>query len=123
MVYLSCSSENIDSCIAKVSEDLRLIASWCYTNQLLINPDKTKLILFGTKQLLSKVLDIRVTFLGKYLIPVSSVKDLGITLDSNFSFNEHVNTLTSSLISILCQISGVRHLFSFSKSVLYLSPS
>ena len=51
-IYLSCSSENIDSCIAKVSADLRLIASWCCTNKLLINPDKTKLILFGTKQLL-----------------------------------------------------------------------
>ena len=52
----------------------------------------------------SKVLDIRVPFLGKQLIPVSSVKDLGIILDSNLSFNEHVNTLTSSLISILSQI-------------------
>ena len=39
-----------------------------------------------------------------------------IRLDSNLTFNEHVNTLTSSLISILCQISRVRHLFS--KSVL-----
>ena len=47
---------------------------------------------------------------------MSSVKDLGIILDSNLTFNEHVNTLTSSLISILCQISRVRHLFS--KSVL-----
>ena len=107
-VYLSCSSENIDSCLAKVSEDLRLIASWCCTNKLLINPDKTKLILFGTKQLLSKVPDIRVPFLGQHLIPVSSVKDLGIILDSNLTFNEHVNTLTSSLISIL---SRVRHPF------------
>ena len=77
-VYLSCSSENIDSCLAKVLEDLRLIASWCSTNNLLINPDKTKLILFGMKQLLSKVLDIRVPFLGQHLIPVSSVKDLSL---------------------------------------------
>ena len=46
---------------------------------------------------------------------MSSVKDLGIILDLNLTFNEHVNTLTSSLISILCQI-RVRHLFS--KSVL-----
>ena len=44
------------------------------------------------------------------------VTDLGIILDSNLTFNEHVNTLTSSLFSILCQISRVRHLFS--KSVL-----
>ena len=99
--------------------------SWYHTYQPLIQtklnlfsltPDKTRLILFGTKQLLSKVLDIRVPFLGQQLIPVSSVKDLSIILDSNLTFNEHVNTLTSSLISILCQISRVRHLFS--KSVL-----
>ena len=118
-VYLSCSSNNIDSCLAKVSEDLRLIASWCCTNKLLINPDKIKLILFGTKQLLRGVPDIRVPFLGQHLIPVSSVKDLGIMgiiLDSNLTFNEHVNILTSSLISTLCQISRARHLFS--KSVL-----
>ena len=96
----------------KISDLLLLGAA----NKLLINPDKTKLILFGTKQLLSKVLHIRVPFLGQQLIPVSSVKDLGIILDSNLTFNEHVNTLTSSLISILCQIGRVRHLFS--KSVL-----
>ena len=71
---------------------------------------------FGARCTLSKVLDIRVPFLGQHLIPVSSVKDLGIILDSNLTFNEHVNTLISSLISILYQISRVRHLFS--KSVL-----
>ena len=75
-VYLSCSSKNIDSCLAKVSEDLRLIACLCCTNNLLINPDKTKFIPFGTKQLLSKVLDIRIPFIGQHLTPVSSVKDL-----------------------------------------------
>ena len=107
-VYLSCSSRNIDSCLAKVSEDLRLIASWCCTNKLFINLDKTKLILFGTKQLLSKILDIRVPFIGQHLTPVSSVKGLSIILDLNLTFNEHV--------LYLCQISRARHLFS--KSVL-----
>ena len=75
-IYLSCSSKNIDSCLAKVSEDLRLIASLCCTNKLLINSDKTKLIPFRTKQLLSKVVDIRIPFIGQHLTPVSSVKDL-----------------------------------------------
>ena len=107
---------SVESYVDDTKVYLRLIASWCCRNKLLINPDKTKLILFGTKQLLSKVLDIRVSFLGQQLISVSSVKDLGIILDLNLTFNEHVDTLTSSLISILCQISRVRHLFS--KSVL-----
>ena len=51
-VYLSISSKDIDSCLTKVTEDLRLSAVWCCTNKLLINPSKTKLILFGVRQLL-----------------------------------------------------------------------
>ena len=37
-VYLSFSSKDIDSCLTKVIEDLRIIATWCCTNKLLINP-------------------------------------------------------------------------------------
>ena len=93
-VYLSFSSKDIDSCLTKVTEDLRLIAAWCSTNKLLINPSKTKLILFGMRQLLSKIPDVRVPFLGQNLAPrVPSVKYLGIILDSNLTFNEH-DTLT-----------------------------
>ena len=58
------------------------------SHQLLINPSKTKLIFFGTRQLLSKISDIRVAFLDQELTPVSSVKDLGITLDSYLNSND-----------------------------------
>ena len=111
-VYLSFSSKDIDFCLTKVTEDLRLIAAWCCTNKLLIDPSKTKLILFGIRELLSKIPDVRVPFLSQNLAPVPGIKDLGIILDSNLTFNEHVNTLTSSLISTLYQISKVGHLFS-----------
>ena len=66
---------------------------------------------------MSKILDVRVPFLGQNLAPVSLVKDLGIILNSNLTSNEHVNTMTSSLVSTLCQITKVRHLFS--KSLLF----
>ena len=66
---------------------------------------------------MSKILDVRVPFLGQNLAPVSLVKDLVIILNSNLTSNEHVNTMTSSLIFTLCQISKVRHLFS--KSLLF----
>ena len=48
-VYLSFSSKDIDSCLTNITEDLRLIAACCCTNKLLINPSKTKLILFGMR--------------------------------------------------------------------------
>ena len=110
-IYRRFSAKNMNSCLVKMTEDLRLIAGWSCSHQLLINPGKTKLIFFGTRQLLSKVSHIRVPFLDQELTPVSSVKDLGITLDSYLNFNDRVNTLTSSLLSMLCQISRVRNLF------------
>ena len=43
---------------------------------------------------------------------MASAKDLGIILDSNLNFNDHVTSLSSSLLSTLCQVNRVRHLFS-----------
>ena len=97
-IYYSFSAKNMNSCLVKMTEDLRLIAGWCCSHQLLINPSKTKLIFFGTMQLLSKVSDIGVPFLDQELTPVSSVKDLSTTLDSYLNFNDqsckHVNIVS-----------------------------
>ena len=60
-IYLSCASKDIHSCMQQVSEDLENIAGWCCANHLLINPDKTKLVLFGTRQLVSKLPDVTVS--------------------------------------------------------------
>ena len=97
-IYCSFSPNNMNSCLVKITEDLPLIAGWCCAHQLLINPSKTKLIFFGTRQLLSKVLDIRISFLDQELTLVSSVKDLSTTLDSYLNFNDqsckHVNIVS-----------------------------
>ena len=78
----------------------------------------TKLILFGVPQNLHRLPDISVEFMGQQLKPVASCKDVGILLDSGLTFNEHVASLTSSLMSSLCQINRVKHLFP--KNVLLL---
>ena len=89
---------------------------WCCANHLLINPHKTKFVLFGVRQLIPKLpSNITVPFLGQDLVPVTSAKDLGVTLDANLTFNDHIALLTSlasSLLSKLVQINRVRHLFS-----------
>ena len=110
-LYLSFTLLDLDSGLAQISEDLQQVAGWCCLNKLLINPGKTKFMLFGVSQYLSKITNPRLFFLGKVLSPVSPCKDLGITLDSTMSFNDHIKSLTSSLLSTLCQINRVRHLF------------
>ena len=91
-----------------MTEDVRRIAAWCCANSLLINPDKTKLLLLGTRQMLRKIPDdIHVTLLSKKIYPVSSAKDLEITIDASLTYDEHVTNLVSSCATSLCQINRI----------------
>lgn len=110
-IYLSFTTKDVDLCLHQISQDLHSVARWCCSNHLLINPEKTQLVLFGVNQLLSRLPSITIPFLGANLVPKTSAKDLGIIIDSNLSFCEHTNSLTSSLLSNLCQINRVKHLF------------
>ena len=81
----------------------------------MINPDKTKLLLIGTRQMLQNTpadLDLHVTLLGKELSPVVSAKDLGVYMDATLSFDEHITSVTSSCLSSLSHINRVKHLLS-----------
>ena len=97
--------------MAAMNDDLIKLRNWCFNNRLLLNPDKTKLIVYGSRQMISKLQDFRLTLLGKELLPVDSVKDLGVVFDSKLSFNDHIIKTASSCMSALGQISRVKHIF------------
>ena len=65
--------------VEHLSEDLQRIAAWGCTHSLLINPDKTLLLLLGTPQMLARVPEgFGVMILGKEILPSRSAKDLGV---------------------------------------------
>jgi hypothetical protein len=98
--------------------DSNRVASWCCENRLIINPDKTEFCVFGSNRMLSQTFIPPITFLGKELPVVNSVKDLGMIMDKDLSFNEHTGTLASELMGKLAMISRIRHLFD--KSTLFI---
>ena len=111
-LYLSFPVQETDMAVEHLSEDLQRIAAWSSTHSLLINPDKTKLLLLGTPQMLARVpKGFGVTLLSKEILPSCSAKDLGVIVDSHLSFDEHVTEVVSKCIGSLCQINRVKHLF------------
>ena len=52
-VFLSFPLSDIDSAVRKLEDDLRNYARWWCDNNLLINPDKTKLFFIGTRQMIT----------------------------------------------------------------------
>ena len=91
--------------------DLERIRNWCFDNCLMLNPDKTKLIVLSSRGMSSKLLDFKLSPLGKDINPAQSVKDLGVISDPTLSFDNHISTVVSSCMSKLSQISRIRFVF------------
>ena len=74
-----CQLQNqLNSCLNKV-------AKWFDANKLTLNVDKTKFIVVGTKRILEKFTNVRLTFNNNIIERVDKFKYLGVKLDSNFS--------------------------------------
>lgn len=84
------------------------IQAWMTTNYLQINSNKTEVLLIGTPSILSKS-NLSSVSIGEDVIPVSKqVKSLGVTLDSNFSFSNHINNVCRTAYFHLRNISRLR---------------
>ena len=111
-ISLSFSVKEVSDAKHKLETDLRLVAEWCCKNSLLLNPEKTKFLLVGTRKLLNSLSDdMSLNFLNKTIVPVTSISDLGIILDRNLTYNEHTTQLSSECMAKLCQINRVKHCF------------
>ena len=66
---------------ADLRDDLHAIDQ-CYSNNLLLfNPSKTKVMVFGSRQMHSRLVTPSLTF--RELVPEQTAKDLGVILDTN----------------------------------------
>ena len=77
------SIRNKEDCIL-LQEDLNNIAKWAETWQMVLNPDKTKLLAIGN----SKV-DFNYVLNGKVIETVNHINDIGVTVQSNLKFTIH----------------------------------
>ena len=83
---ISLSPANFSHCIQKLKNCLNDIQNFMFTNKLKLNPDKTELILIGSKNNRKQLLPhFPINILGNQVSPAQSVKNLGVVFDSNFS--------------------------------------
>ena len=86
------SDSDINNVHASVNRELVGVGNWLKTNRLSLNVNKTSyMIISNPKNALD--VQIRETITTK----VSTVKFLGVTLDENHTFKDHVNKVTSNI--------------------------
>lgn len=90
-VYISCKPADIDSAIDKLNQDLTTIASWATENCLLLNPNKTKYLVFGSRQQLSGVsITADVELMNTPVERVYEARNLGLIMDCGLRYEKHI---------------------------------
>ena len=74
------------------------------------NPEKTKLLVLGSAQLIKRLPHISLSLLDKTISPVSAAKDLGVCMDQYLTYDLHVTKTVSSCMNQLVQIGRIKHL-------------
>ena len=90
------SDSDINNIHATVNRELVGIDNWLKANRLSLNVSKTLYMIISNQK---NAIEIRIR--DPILIKVSPVKFLGVTLDENLTFNDHVKTSLLKYLSLL----------------------
>lgn len=94
-LYISKVPESIQGAADRLNEDLERIAVWSGRNSLVLNPNKTKYMVLGSKDQIRKICDQSpiVSVLGQTIERVDVSKNLGVVFDSELRFKTHIENL------------------------------
>lgn len=116
-IYLHCLPSEIPDAIARLNGDAAKISNWSSANGLSLNASKTKAILLGSTQNLMRInLDSlpNIVINGSIIPLTSTVKNLGIHISSDLTWNAHVSQVSR-------RVHGVLHKLRFKGDLLPLS--
>ena len=80
-----------------LNSELKLATEWLKANRLSLNVKKSKLLLFRSKQSKINNDNISIKLDGTKLALEANVKYLGMTIDNNLSWDDHINNLKKKL--------------------------
>uniref|UniRef100_A0A8K9WYY7 Reverse transcriptase domain-containing protein n=1 Tax=Oncorhynchus mykiss TaxID=8022 RepID=A0A8K9WYY7_ONCMY len=84
---------------------------WMAANVLLLNSDKTEMLVLGPKEQRDLLLNLTINLDG-CTVSNKTVKDLGVTLDPDLSFDDHIKTVSRTAFFHLRNIAKFRNFLS-----------
>jgi hypothetical protein len=112
-IYISSRPDEYAK-LSKLTDCVKDIKDWMTRNFLLLNPDKTEVILIGSKNRLQNLSQHNFNIVGCPVTLSATVKDLGVILDCNLSFEKHISYVTKTAFFHLRNIAKLRNMLSVS---------
>ena len=103
-----CMNENVKSAEIELQNILDKFSKWCAINALTINTNKTKTMLFGSRNRIKNSYKPEL-FINKELLQlVPTYKYLGVNLDQTLNFKYHLDCLINNITFKLYMFSKIR---------------
>ena len=94
--------------ICRLATCIERIRDWMADNHLKLNEEKTQIIWLGTRQQLNKVTARALTLPNATVEFSTTVKDLGVVLDSQLTMADHIAALSRSCFFYIRQLRSIR---------------
>lgn len=113
-VIASSAMSDVESTVDRLQQCVAEIHRWCSSKRLQMNPQKTEFIWFGSRANLQKLAALpgmsSMTVTRDIVQGVGAVRDLGVTLDSELSMQNHVSKIARTCFYHIRRLKQVRKL-------------
>ena len=104
------ADNDICSIEASLSQDLSNINHWLIANKLTLNMTKTEFMLIGSRQKLNNLAVLPALEInGTQLNRVNFTKSLGVLIDENLTWSNHINAISKKIFSGIGSIKRISH--------------
>lgn len=110
-------SDNIDTIIKAMQVILDQVLSWCGANRLIAHETKSEALLLSKQRFIGPLLPLK--YGEKFNELKSSCKCLGVTIDSNLSWQEHTKSLLKSFNKKIAVLRKIKFLPSSILQTIY----
>lgn len=109
-LYYSFDHRRTDEAVQRINSDLDLVYNWTKRNSLVLNPSKSKFMVLGTKQQCEQITkkSPQIIINSKTVERVSTARNLGLQMDEQLKFVEHINQKIRTAFFRLKVLYGIR---------------
>ena len=102
------ASNNVSDLSKSLNADLEGVANWVQQNGLKLNEAKTQMLVLGKKEGAKELDNVNVELKGQKVTRCDKVKYLGVWIDENLSWRDHIEALRKKCYGGLAKISRLR---------------
>ena len=109
-IFISFAPKTFTTTITQLQDTIFDISSWMTANLLSLNPSKTKSMLNGPLQPISKIFNPSLSLPSNHPItPTDSARNLGIIFDSSLTFSKQISSLSSACNYHILDLHRIRY--------------